>query len=1062
MFNNLKENRGNGMQVIFTPDRMTLQIEEKLFDELGEKCFFDVDVTTLTRFTNKIISKHNYNFKVLSKPVAVAIVKKILTENKSQLKTMRKATNFNGFASILFDTISMFKSCNVNVDQISNNTKNNNLNLKLDDLKLVYKNYEEFLKNEYTDSFNKLNLLAKLLKSEDFKNTHFYFVGFDDFTPQMYNIIQELVKVSASVNIATAVNYIDDLNNKNIFLNNVYLNLLNLANINGIKYNKIYCKASYTNEFEIISNNLFGMKLLKSDAQSNCIKLHKFNDVTDEIVFAIKQIQYLIASRNVNYNDFVIITPSLADYKTKLQTLFTKNNIPYFFDESELVSNSIVLRFYFDLFELVTGNFSKRDLLNFLRNYSEIDFKLINLFENVVNKSGYNYQKLLVPIQHLQNEELQPVYQLLTNFISLREDLKTVNTLGGIVDILSKFTEMFGFKSYLSKLSNKYKEKNNVIEYNKLNNVISKVNKGFKEIVDVLGNYQIDCSEAFDIIKAYFENLTVVIPPILSESVIVTDILKGELPKKKFAIILGAAEGKMPVVQNDLGLITDQDINLLSNHINLSPTVNVINKRNKFKVYETMLKYEHIYLSYVAVTPSGEKIMPSELISNLQTMFSNLQLVNGSLILHEYQNELTNNYFEFNNINASFVTTNFIENLKTEMKNSSVIVKRNTNNMYEALTNSNQNVEKYIDNIKYVNNVPNLENTSLFLKNNKVSVSEIEKYYNCPFEHFVKYGLKLSEIDSSEFDARLFGNILHEYTKKIVPYLQSSGENNLKEFSLKTLDSILKKDEYKHLVLNPNNSNNIKSLKREVLRINTALLRLQNSETLTTENDWLEKRCDGFVLDNGKVKIELQGVIDRVDFDNDTFAIIDYKTGESDFSNFTDIASGKKLQLIVYVYIVQNLIKKRPIGVFYMPLKNTYTKQDNDELYKLKGAVSTNLSDICKIDKNLHEPSYSSKVTYLKTKKDGGIDVRGKILLSNQDFETLVDYTTKMVLSAVENIKNGCIKPEPLKIGNKTACDYCEYKAMCNFSEDYENKYREFGTIRTIEGLKTNDKTNTE
>ncbi len=741
MFNTLKQNRGKGMQIIFTPDRINLRIEEKLFEELNERCFFDVDVTTLTRFANKIIANHNYNFKVLSKSVAVAVIKKILNENKNEFKTIKKALNFNGFASVLFETISMFKSCNVSYDKIELNTKNNNLNLKLEDLKLVYQKYEEFLQNDYTDSFNKLNLLATLLKTEDLKTTHFYFVGFDDFTPQMFNIIKELVKVSASVNVATAVNYIDGLNNKNIFLNNVYLNLLNMANVNGFSFNKIYCKTTYPNEFEFVSNNLFGMKQISSGTTANHIKIHKFNNVLDESVFAIKQIQNLIVENNANYNDFVIVTPSLSNYKQKLETLFVKNNIPYFFDESEPITNLIVLRFYFDLFELVTGNFNKRDLFNFLRNYSGVDFKILNNFENIVNKSGYNYQKLLTPIQHLHIEDLNPVYDVLLNFQTLLTNLKNSETLGQVVESLSTFTETFGFNKFLVDLSEKYKENNNVLEYNKLNSVISKVNKGFKELTDVLSGYETSYVDCFGIIKAYFENMTVVMPPILSESVIVTDVLKGELPKKKYAIILGVEEGKMPIVQNDLGLITDQDINLLSNNFNLSPTVNVINKRNKFKVYETMLKYENLFLSYVAVAPSGEKIMPSEVISNLQVMFDNLKVVNGSLILHEYQNELTNNYFMFNNINQNFTKTNFIENLKTESENESPVVKQNTNNMYNALVKCNQNVQTYIENLNFENNIENLQNTSLFLKNNKVSVSEIENYYSCPLAYLVKYSL---------------------------------------------------------------------------------------------------------------------------------------------------------------------------------------------------------------------------------------------------------------------------------------------------------------------------------
>ena len=132
---------------------MNFQIEQQLFTELNEDCFFDINVATLTRFANTIIAKNNSSSRVLTKPVCVALIKKILVENKDKFTTIKKAINYNGFASTLFDTISMFKSCNVTVDKVDTMTRNSNLNYKLSDIKLVYKYYEDFLKNPWNYNF---------------------------------------------------------------------------------------------------------------------------------------------------------------------------------------------------------------------------------------------------------------------------------------------------------------------------------------------------------------------------------------------------------------------------------------------------------------------------------------------------------------------------------------------------------------------------------------------------------------------------------------------------------------------------------------------------------------------------------------------------------------------------------------------------------------------------------------------------------------------------------------------------------------------------------------------
>lgn len=1051
IFNTIKNNRDNFKQVLFTPDRMNLQIEEKIFDALNEKCFFDVDVTTLTRFTNKIILENKINNRVLTKPICVAIIKKILNENKNQFKTIKKALNFNGFAATIFDTISMFKSCNVNHTQISYDTKNKNLNLKLEDLKLIYEKYEEFLQNDYTDSFNKLNLLTNLIKLENFKNTHFYFVGFDDFTPQMYAVISELIKHSASVNVACAVNFIDELNNKNIFLNNVYLNLLNLANINGFKFNRIYCKSNYITEFNEISNNLFGFKIKPSNINPSHIQIFKFNNLFDEVNFAIKQMQWLIinSEEKLSYNDFVIVTPNLTDYKQSFETLFKQNEIPYFFDVGQPISSSIILRFYNDLFELINNNFNKRDLFNFLRCYTNIDVETLSEFESVVNKSGFNYVKILKPIPHLNCENLAVVYYYLQEFINLVENLKKSKTFAEYVNVLVAFAESFHFNNYINNLLNCYVENNNVLEYNKLNNVVVKVNKGFNELTEVLSNYETNVADAFNIIKAYFENMNVVMPPIIYNSVLVTDIVKGEIPKKKYAIIVGMEEGKMPTVQKDLGIISDGDINLLSSKFKLTPTVNVINKRNKFKIYETMLKFENIIGCYVSVSASGEKILPSEVINNLISLFPNLKVINGSLIQNSYQNELTNNYFMFNNTSPSFAKFNLIQNLKLMQTDDDVNIKNNTNVLYSGLNKIDKTTESLVNNVNFENNVKNINNKKLFLQNDNISVSEIESYYSCPFKHFVDYGLKLNVEEDGEFSAILYGNILHEYVKAIVPFINKNKTEDVNDYGQKVLNEILDKPIYKHLSLNPNNVNDIKSLKKEIVRINSALIKLNNASSLKPL--WLEKSFKDFKIANSEVCIALKGIIDRVDFDEESFSVIDYKTGGSEFNDFTDIASGKKLQLIIYVYVVSKQTGKQPIGTFYMPLKNSYSKSNAEELYKLKGVISNNISNILKIDKNLNQPNQTSCVLNLKTNKDG--EVGGKILVSNEEFKSIVDYSLSMVLNAVKQIKDGNIEPKPLKIGDKSTCEYCEYLGLCKFSEKFGNSYNEFKKVKTLNDL---------
>ena len=170
IFEILKSRDKTKKHIIIAPDRSLFSLEERLFDELQESCFFDVSVMSMSKFASSLLKTNTK--KILTKQSGVALVKKILMENQDKLSTFSKATKYMGFASSLFETICLFKSCNISCEEIFVGNDNYS-SLKQKDIKLVYSEYEKFLKNDYTDSFNQLKLFADLINSDFCKNTCF-------------------------------------------------------------------------------------------------------------------------------------------------------------------------------------------------------------------------------------------------------------------------------------------------------------------------------------------------------------------------------------------------------------------------------------------------------------------------------------------------------------------------------------------------------------------------------------------------------------------------------------------------------------------------------------------------------------------------------------------------------------------------------------------------------------------------------------------------------------------------------------------------------------------------
>ena len=272
---------------------------------------------------------------------------------------------------------------------------------------------------------------------------------------------------------------------------------------------------------------------------------------------------------------------------------------------------------------------------------------------------------------------------------------------------------------------------------------------------------------------------------------------------------------------------------------------------------------------------------------------------------------------------------------------------------------------------------------------------------------------------------------------------------NLRKFSnffSLSLDKVLKKDDYKETVENSDNTYVIKALYKELIRIVDAVIReISLSGFVPT---LYEHRFDKTLKING---IYIKGFIDRIDTKDDGFIILDYKTGDNQFKNYNDVYSGKKLQLLVYARAFELSSKKKAKGVFYFPISNAF---GDDKSYRLNGVMLSGDENIVSMDSGLVEPDYVSPVVNLQTTSKGEIkksDYLKFMCISREDFDYLLDFAISQVSKTIDKIMLGDINPYPLNDNGKSVCEYCEYKALCNYRKDNDH---EVVAIANIEKLK--------
>ena len=329
-----------------------------------------------------------------------------------------------------------------------------------------------------------------------------------------------------------------------------------------------------------------------------------------------------------------------------------------------------------------------------------------------------------------------------------------------------------------------------------------------------------------------------------------------------------------------------------------------------------------------------------------------------------------------------------------------------------------------------------ITNSEVFFQNRHLvgSISAFEKYFNCPYAYFLRYGLKLKEDDNSELNAAYTGSLIHYIFENLLT--KTEDKKSYYQEPSDTIDKIINEELTKLCHLFPHQKAAIKAtlekIKDSVLTEMTFIAKMEKDTAFIPLK--AEERFKTDFMKTDGITLTIKGIIDRIDTLDDHFRIIDYKTSHHRLSK-ADFKKGQSLQLLTYLLLYQKISGLKPTGAFYLNVTHPKISGDDysfnykrglydarmneDERYaafinahKLDGLV---IEDIVGLDRNFECIASRSK-KYLS--KDRLID-------QEKTMKALKEIYTYLV----HNLKEGNIAIEP----TKDACQYCPYHVICHF-----------------------------
>lgn len=986
------KNLGDCNICVLVPDKLSATMEKLIFEKLNIDCSFNINVSTLNRLSKNILAETKAKYRTISKIGGIILLKKVLAENKELITSFKNNKHSYGYSNEIYKTLSQLKACQLTSNEmIEYKCDIKPLQQKINDLGNILELYNN-AKCEVLDNSDTLTLTCMMLdKSKTVKDTYYIFVGFDDFTSQGYLLIERLMNCAKGVYVNT---YTSNSFNKNIYYQDVFYRLLALCQLLGAKENIIEYPYSDDNLHTYLTRNLFAFNKLNLNIAPDTIRLYQAQNIVDELEFVARDIRKKVIE-GARYREFGIAMYNLNSYTDIIKQVFNKYELCTYMDVQKSFSSTCVYRFFVNLWQLYLKNYETLNLIELI-NSPFIQIPEQHKVAIVQTIKQFNYRGNLNNFD-CKNEEINQSINLIYQFLQQNQLTKDSN-ISLIYNWHNNLIESLNMVDIVTKLTEQIDD-----SYDK-----KILTQALKSSIQLLGEIKefypnSTLNEVLDIYSNAGIEHTISPLPLSADCIQIVDA--GEiLTNFDNLYIVNCSSATAPNTLQDVGILLDKELTYVQLSHNIEPTILRMNRLNKFKLFNSSLMFnKSLCVSMSLSSPSQTSPLVNELKSRIFVSNDKNEEANiGYIYPSQIKNEKIYTPLSLWDL-VEYVYTNHVELDDTVSK----IIEQT-----EIKTNNTEiSVDKNLLNIT------------------EISASALENYFQCPLKYFFNYVVKLKEPVSSEIEMLDIGNILHDLAH--IYYLRKDRLTlDISTFCNTTIKNIISKDE--KLAQHINNPILI-NLIAEAERFISHLRNLDaNSKFVPT---YFEK---GFGSNSNfpalplTDKINLKGKVDRMDIYNDHFRIIDYKSGNAD-ATLGELYYGKKLQLFLYALAMQNATGKTVSGTFYLPIKNTVEKADNDEnIYKLIGFYTDNEDLPDAYDINI-KTNLKSDYVNMSLKKDGTLSKRSDKVITLSQMEKLLNYSKKVSIKALDEIASAKFKASPLKFDNMhTACTYCPYLTLCS------------------------------
>ncbi|MBU5674943.1 helicase-exonuclease AddAB subunit AddB [Alkaliphilus sp. MSJ-5] len=1092
------QEEGDNKLFLFVPEQFTLQAERDLIGKQELKGIMRAEVLSFTRLAHRVFSEVGGITRVLINDLGKnMILRKIADESSKDLSIYKSIAKQDGFIEKLSELICEMKQHDITpielTMELNEMEEDTILRRKLEDITLLYQRFNNYLKGRYVDNEDHVDLLIENIERVQFlEGAEIWIDGFQTFTPQIFRVIEKLAEKVKNITITFTMELNSKEKDKDLFHINqkTYLKIKTIAQklrleeeiINlDITERQVLPKVK---EIEHIERELYSYPYKQYTDEIVNLEVFAGSNLYSEMENVAAQIIHLVRNRGYRWKDIALVSGGLDQYSMILKRVFEEYNIPYFMDEKRSIMNNPMIELILSSIEILARGYQYEDVFRFLKTgFSDLTKDEVEELENYVLQYGIKGRAYSEAFTKGDEEKLEKYNELrerfISNFTKFEKKIYRKKKVGDITKALFEFMKDLNIEEKLDSWIEELREQKYFEYVNENTQIWNKIMEIFDQLTEILAEESTTLKEYGRILEAGFSACEVGVIPSTIDQVLVGSIERSKSHDIKALFVVGVNDGILPSGKEDGGILLDHERESLEKKgLPIGTTLETSLLEEQFMIYSAFSKpTEYLWISYALADQEGRAMRPSILTDRFKKLFKNLNIKSDVVNTLDRQLHL---------ITTPVSTFKYMtENIRLKMDDKPMedvwwdVYGWYTDNpkweerrklMVKGLFHQNQ--------ITYIGEK---KARSLYDNPIKSSVSRLERFANCPFSHFVTYGLRPKERKEYELSnpdiGRLFHDSMEQFTKEMM-----AEQIQWKELTREQSDYLVEKvidemaPEFEHGIML--STHRYKYLVTRLKRISkraiwTLTEHVKKGEFVPMGHE-INFGLDGDIppivieLETGE-KIYLEGRIDRVDILNDEegnyVKIIDYKSGSKDFS-LSDVYYGFQIQLMVYLDAIlssqsqKHKVEVHPGGIFYFKIDDPMIKttekaveeveKEINKKLKMRGLVLKDVNIIKKIDEEIGR---SSDVIPAGLTKDGEIS-KTSSALPEEDFKALLKHVRGLIKEIGEEMLKGNVKIEPFKKGEDTSCKYCTYISICQFDNSFhENQYKNVKELKPDEVL---------